>query len=314
MVSDLTGINFSWTDDLAGDVSVVSPTQIPLGDLYNFLETILALKGYAAIPAGNLVKIIKRDDALKHNIPIRIGADPEHIPLSDRLVTQIMPLRFASADDVASIILPRLPQSAHLIAHARTNKIIITALSSNIHHAAQIIQQLDVPDAKTDTTIRRITHASASVLAQQITQIMQNDAIPNGRPIRSSQSLQFPSGLKIQADRRTNSLIITANPADTLTILDLIERLDVEKPDDTENIHVVPLKNASAVDMAASLSKALENLKSTADDVNNHPVITPDEDTNALIITASPHDFALISKIIDQLDIVRSGFEIFECL
>ena len=49
---------------LKGAVTVLSPTEIRVGELYRFLESILAVKGFAAVPAGDHVKIIPQGHLL----------------------------------------------------------------------------------------------------------------------------------------------------------------------------------------------------------------------------------------------------------
>ena len=40
-----------------------------------------------------MLKIVKRETAKKQNIPVAFGADPEAIPETDELITQVIPVR-----------------------------------------------------------------------------------------------------------------------------------------------------------------------------------------------------------------------------
>jgi len=79
-IGDITGINFVVDDNVKGTVTVMSPTKIRLADVYRMLESVLEVKGYAAVPAGNLVKIVPRAEAARRNLLVRIGSDPSQIP------------------------------------------------------------------------------------------------------------------------------------------------------------------------------------------------------------------------------------------
>ena len=105
-VGELTGINFVVDDSVTGTVTVMSPTKIRVDEIYDVLESVLDVKGYAAVPSGKggLVKIVPKADDVKQNLPVRIGADPAEIPLNDSLVTQIMPLNYADVREVEQII------------------------------------------------------------------------------------------------------------------------------------------------------------------------------------------------------------------
>ena len=112
--------------------------------------------------------------------------------------------------------------------------------------------------------------------------------------------------VKILPDARTNSLIVVANPQDTEMIEQLASQLDIERPLEASNVHVIYLKNAQAKEAAQSLTNALSNLQvAGALDATQSIQIAPDEGTNALIITASAQDFEVISTITEKLDIVR---------
>jgi len=272
------------------------------------MESVLEVKGYAAVPAGTggLVKIIPRADAVRHNLEVRIGADPAEIPLNDSVVTQIMPLKYAEAREVEQIVKPMLSTGLQVAIYPRTNSIVVTDTSSNIHHVAQIIKNLDVPGAKEEVTVIPLQYASAEVLSEQIARIMEEG---NGTPVPAARSRSMPAtqtGRKIMPDTRTNSIIAVANPEDTEIIEALARKLDVERPRGANNVHVVYLENASAEEAAKSLTAALANLRITGTaEASQQVQVTADEGTNSLIITASAQDYEVIAEIIEKLDIVR---------
>ena len=300
-VSEITGINFIVDDTIAGNVTVLSPTQIRVADLYTFLESILEIKGYAAVPTDEHVKIVPREQANNHNLQIRIGADPDLVPRTDAVVTQIIPLTYADAQELAALLAGRLAAGARLAAYPRTNTLLLTDTSANIHHALTIIRQLDVPGAQEEWTVIPLRYASASVLAKQIFEIMREEPTrpTPGRP------RELDSRLQIEPDPRTNSLIVIAPAQETRVIRQLVAQLDVERPAGVENVYVVYLRNAQAEEIATALTTSLAQ----ANNPNNEPAapiqVTPDPGTNSLIINASPPDYKAIADIIAKLDIVR---------
>ena len=305
-IGDITGINFIVDKSVTGPITVMSPTKIRLGDLYGTLESILDVQGYAAVPAGDLVKIVPKAEAAKRSLQVRIGSDPEQIPLVDSIVTQIMPLKYANAEEVSRIIQPFLATDSQMSTYARTNSIVVIDTSSNIHHIARIIQKLDVAGSKEDASVFPLRFASAQVLSEQIDRIMTKKAAISSQAGRNRTATRPDSGLRILPDERTNSLIVVANPQDTQTIRELVEKLDVERSIGSNNVHVVYLQNAEAKETAQSLTAVLGNLKVSGAIEAAQPVqVTADESTNALIIAATPQDFEVISQIIEKLDIVR---------
>lgn len=302
-IGDITGINFIVDENVRGTVTVMSPTKIRLGDVYEFLESILEVKGCAAIPAGNVVKIVPRAEAAKRNLQVRIGSDPCEISKTDSIVTQIIPLTHADVTGVSEIIRPLLPKDAYMATYPRTNSILIADTSSNIHYIAKIIQTLDVEEK---VKIIPLKYASAKVLSEQITRIMEKSRASATQTGGTRVTPQTEAGIKILPDVRTNSLIVIANQQDARTVETLVANLDVERPARASNVQVVYLKNAQAKEVATSLTAALANLKITGALEGAQEVqVSADEGTNALIVTASAQDFQVIADIIDKLDIVR---------
>jgi general secretion pathway protein D len=307
-ITDITGINFIVDDSIRGTVTMMSPTKIHLGEIYEVLESILDVQGYAAVPAGsgNLVKIVPRAEAVKRNLQVRIGSNPSEIPKNDSLVTQIIRLKYADATEVSQIVKPLLTTGLHMATYPRTNSILVTDTSSNIHHIAKIIHNLDVPGSQEQVTLIGLSYASAEVLSEQITRIMDKSKVVSSQPGRSRTIPTIETGIKILSDVRTNSLIVVANAQDTDTIERLAKQLDTQRPRGTNNVHVVYLRNAQAVDTAKSLTGALANMRiAGAIEGAQNVQVTADEGTNALIITASAQDFEVIAEIIEKLDIVR---------
>jgi len=283
-IGDITGINFVVDENVRGTVTLMSPTKIRLGDLYEVLESILEVQGYAAVPAENLVKIVPRADAAKRNLQVRVGSDPAEIPKSDSIVTQIIPLSYADAAEVSQIIQPLLATGSQMATYTRTNSIVITDTCSNIHHIATIIQKLDLTGSKEQVSVFSLEYASAQVLSEP----------------------RIETDIKILPYSRTNSLIVVANAQDTEIIEGLIMQLDIQRPIGTNNVHVVYLKNADANEVAQSLTAALANLKIAGVLEDTQPIqVSADAGTNALIIAASAQDYEILVEIIEKLDIFR---------
>jgi len=308
-IGDMTGINFIVDESITGNVTVLSNTELPLGELYHFLESILEVKGLAAVPTRDHVKIVPRSGANKRNLLIRIGCDPAQIPQNDSVVTQIMHLKYANADEISSIFQGCLAADAKMDTYRPTNTILLTDTSSNIHRIANIIGQLDVPSAKAKRTVIHLKYASAQALAKQIMEIMEKNKTtfsPPGRPVPASQT---QTGVQIQPDPRISALVVVADEQDTNTIKELVRQLDIETPAGSYNFHVVPLYHAQAKEAEQSLRPVLANLRiaSAPNTDSLQGSITADESTNSLIITASAQDFKVLSDIIKQLDIVREN-------
>ncbi|MBC8469021.1 MAG: type II secretion system secretin GspD [Planctomycetes bacterium] len=305
-IGELTGINFLIDDSIRGTVTLISPTQIRLGEVYEVFESVLQVKGFAAVPAGKIVKIIPRAEASKSNILIRVGSDPELIPQNDAVVTQIIPIRFANIAEISSSLTPLVSTGGNLTTYVQSNSIILTDTSSNIHRMAKLIQELDTEGAKENIVLLRLQYGSANTISEQIKQIMEQSAVASGGRVARAVPPGAGATLKILPDERTNSLIVLANPDDTEIIRGLVNELDVERPVEAGNVHVIYLNHAEAADVEKSLSKVLGQLVSGSKIESREPLqITADESTNSLIVVASSQYYRIVEDIIGKLDVVR---------
>ena len=305
-VGEITGINFIPHESVSGKVTVMSPTPIRLGDIYAFLQSILDVHGYAAIEAENAVKIVPKAEATKSSLDVRIGADPIHIPKTDAIITQIIPLKYATAAEIKQIAEPILSTEAQMSTYGAANSIMITDTSANVHHVAQIIARLDVEGSRQKVLLFPLTHASAQVLSEQITQILEKAKLTTTAPGRARPAQSPEQGPRVLPDDRTNSLIVIAGEQDVETVRDLVDQLDIRRPTGTNNVHVTYLKNADANEVAASLESALASMRLAGTvEATQQIQVTADSSTNSLIIVASPQDFEVIGEIIEKLDIIR---------
>ena len=310
-IGEITGINFILGKTVSGPVTVMSSTPIRLGDIYPFLQSILDVYGYAAIETDNAVKIVPKAEASKRNLQVRIGADPTSIPKNDAMVTQILPLKYTDASEVGTIVRTLLSTGAEMTTHPRTNSIMVTDTSANIHHIARIIEQLDVAGSKEKVVMFPLKHASAQVLSEQITRILNESQTVTPQPSRTrpgqlSNAQPSSKGPRVLPDERTNSIIVVAGEQDVETIRGLVAELDIPRPMGVDRVHVVYLKNADANDVGPSLEAALASMRLTdAVDASQQIQVTADDSTNSLIIVASPQDYEMVSQIIEKLDIVR---------
>ncbi|MCU0913398.1 MAG: type II secretion system secretin GspD [Planctomycetes bacterium] len=305
-VGEITGINFIPHASVAGNVTVLSPTPIRLGEIYPFLQSILDVHGFATVEMDNAVKVVPKAEAAKTHSQVRVGADPADIPKTDTIVRQILPLKYAEAAEISEIVQPILSTGAQMAVYPRTNSLVITDTSANLNHIARVIQTLDVEGSKEKVLLFPLAHASAQVLSEQILRILEKSQAP-GAPTGRPRAVPTPGdGSRVLPDERTNSLIVIAAEQDAETIAGLVRQLDIERPAGVDNVHVVYLKNGDANEVSRSLERALTSMR-LAGAVQPTPQIqiTADPSTNGLVIVAPPADFEVIARIIEKLDIVR---------
>jgi general secretion pathway protein D len=158
---------------LEGRVTLVSKQAVKPDEAVPLLNSVLKNAGYAAVQQGRVLKILQRDKAKKASIPVRVGSDPAKIPDTDELVTQVIPLKSADAQQLRQDLTPLIDTStADFTSNASSNSLVITDTSANIRRVAMIVSAMDssIIDNATVKVIQ-LQHAAAATAAKLILEV-----------------------------------------------------------------------------------------------------------------------------------------------
>ncbi|MDM8515770.1 type II secretion system secretin GspD [Desulfobacterales bacterium HSG16] len=310
-ISELTGKNFIVDKRVKGKVTVISSSRISIAEAYKVFESVLEVHGFTAVEAGEVTKIISSPDARSKNIETLLkneARSPE-----DKVVTQIIPLRYADPNDIKRLFSPLISKGSVILAYQPTNTLMVTDIYSNIKRLMKILDQIDVTGVGQEISVISLEFADSQKLVKILTTVFKQ-ARKGKKGVTSGDNIRFV------ADERTNSLILLASEDNTVRIRKLIDRLDREVPRGKEKIHVYYLENATAEDLAKVLqslsgkqNRSTKKGKKEAPIVSEAVKITADKATNSLIIMAEKDDYLVLEEIIRKLDIPRSMVYI-ECL
>jgi len=301
-ISELTGKNFVIDQRVKGKVTIISPTKISVKEAYKVFESVLEVHGYTVVDAGEVTKIIPSPYARTMNIETRLKKErgaPE-----DKIVTQLIHLRYADPNEVKQLCAPLVSKSSVVLAYEPTNMLIITDVYSNITRLLKIIEAIDVTGIGKEISVIPVEHADAQELVKIVDSVFNEQRRQRKRPEQA---------INLVADNRTNIIVVMGSEGDTAQVKKLIDMLDKKMPKGKERIHVVYLQHAKAEDLAQVLQELpsksggeAEKGKKVAPIVSQDIQISADKATNSLIIRAEKDDYQILQDIIDQLDIQRS--------
>ena len=290
-VSEVTGKSFIVDPRVEAKVTVVSAKPLAPDALYETFLSVLRVHGFAAVPAGGqMVKILPEAMAVQDG-----GTASTNRFGQDELITRILPVKHVSARELAELLRPLMPQQGHMQPHQNSNSILVTDRAGNIDRLAAIIARIDTAsDAAVE--VIALQHASADEVARTLSSLENN-----------SNAAANAAAVKLVADARTNSVLLSGDRSQRLRLRTLIAHLDtpLSSGDATQ---VIYLNYAKAADVVPILEGVADTLTGTAAKAEGAKAATirPHDETNALVITAAPAVFRELSSVVRQLDIRRA--------
>jgi general secretion pathway protein D len=305
-ISEITGKNFVIDSNVKGKITIISPTKITIEEAYKVFESVLEVNGFATVPSGSIIKIVPMVEARSKDIETKLRE--ESINPDDRVVTQLIPLKYANPEEIKTVLGPFISKNSIIVSYAPTGMLIITDVLSNIKRLLEIIDVIDVEGTGEVISVIPLEHSGAQSMAKSLTSVFKTTTAKSAKGESAS--------IIIVADDRTNSLITLASEVDTLRIKELIKLLDKEAPRGEGDIHIYYLQNANAEDLAKVLTAIPKNKTTTSTASTTIPSetaavlskevqILADKATNSLIITAGKDDYLVLEDIIQKLDIPR---------
>ena len=315
-MGELTGKNFLVGDQVKGRVTIISPKKITAREAYKVFESVLEMNGYTAVTGDDAIKIVPSATARQSGLEIREGKEAETGKSEDRMITQIIPLEYASADEVRNLFSSSISKDGMIVSYKPTNHLVITDRASNINRLLKIVEQIDVRVVEEKISVFSLEFASAKMLADKLNQLTAPDPRQQaaGRPPGSSPIQRL---VRIIPDERTNVLIVLASEQDTQEIRKLISQLDKQAPKGKSQLQVIYLEHARAEDLAKVLNSIVTGKARIAQRtgtgqpaqpgvVVEEASITADKATNSVVITASPQEFKEMEEVVQKLDMARS--------
>ncbi|MBL6812599.1 MAG: type II secretion system secretin GspD [Luminiphilus sp.] len=297
-VADVTGTTMVVDPNVKGKVMVISSKPVSQAELYDLFLSILDVQGYTAVRSGQVIRIVPSKDARSSPVPIM---EDQAAVGNDEYVTQVIRLDNISAAKLIPVLRPLVPQQAHMAAYAPSNAIIISDIRSNIGRIVDIIERMDRSAVQT-TEIIRLKYGVAEDVVSMLNTLEKS---------RQGEGAEADKEAVLVADKRTNSVVVTADEMSVDRIRKLVAYLDTPL-EQSGNVRVIYLEYADATEIAEVLTRVMQNISRLEEGGSNkragngESTIEADEGTNSLIITADTDEMAALEAVIARLDIRRA--------
>lgn len=217
----------------------------------------------------------------------------------------------------------QLPQQVRISVDERTNSILVAGDKSDRERVRSVIARLDIPRTQPgETQVVPLKYAVASQLIQTLKELQVGSTVivtggAEGAPATAANAVPPSKQVRMAADERTNSILISGQKAEREQIVAAIAKLDIPRSG-SGGTRVIPLRYAKAEDLVKVLNDAskgiVEQTAGTAAAAGAAPAaaksgglgtevsILADKTSNSIILSGPAHIQKDLLKVVYQLD------------
>jgi general secretion pathway protein D len=244
ILGDLLGETYYMDPAIKGTVTVQNDNSLRRDQLLPILEELLQMNGAALVQAPVGYKIVPLAEAEREAQPPSAARWP---PTASRGYTvQIIPLEFASADEVAKVLLPYVPEGGSLRPVPQRNILILAAPGHTIEEFLDTVRVFDVDWLEgMSMGMFPLTYADAPTVAGELEQLLDT---AGGSPMEGMVRL-FP------IERLNALLVVTSQRRYLRTMRSWIEDLDRGGDAPGRRLYVYHVRNSKANHIASVLNE-----------------------------------------------------------
>jgi general secretion pathway protein D len=183
-------------------------------------------------------------------LPIEPELNPPPTSLTDddRMVMNIIPLKYVSAPDMTRILTPFVSEGGHLVSHDAGNVLMITDTSRSMKRLLEIVAMFDT-EVFTNQRARLypIRNSQAGRIALELQEVFSAYALSAG-----SSAIRF-----VPMERINSVLVVTANPGVYPEVERWLERLDQAVQESGVRTFIYRVENGKAENLAGVLTQLL---------------------------------------------------------
>ncbi len=326
IIGETLGINYIVDPAVAGTVNINTAGNLQRSDLLPILETILRINGATIVQTGNFYEIVPAAAALRLALPVQDDAQPQRV--DDQFVIQVVRMKFVSASEMSQLLTPYLSEGASIVVHEAGNILLISERRGNLLKLLEIVDVFDTNVFEGERVrLFPIENNLATDLVQDLGTIFAGYALSDNR-----------GAIRFVAIERLNSvLVVSPNVAVFDEVQKWLDRLD--QPLQTSGVrnYVYRVRNTRASEIQGVLDQlygtevqlssiyqtptggigltpppagqvpaeaAAGQAGTTAFLPTGNVKIIADVSNNALVIQATPQEYAIIEDTIEQLDVL----------
>ena len=324
-LGDITGKKILAADSLPKPVfNFDSQGEISKQEAITVIESLLSMNGVAIAEMGDKFLRVIPSGSLKNKAPDMLNSSVENLTPSEKMYSKLFKVKYMKWEDATQLVNNRLsPNGGGVELYESSKSFIITDTLVNIQRIEQLLKKLDIPSDK-EIMVRKLKHILAADLKTKLE-----------TTIKESLNGFVEGSVTIQADERTNQIIIATDEVNLDVLGKLVQTYDVDT-DPITSSKVISIKNAEATAVVSLLQTIISSRKGdsnkpppTMDSGGEAPIasvatlqngqseeiegklqfseylsLVADERSNAVVVYGTQRDIDFVTNLIADIDVL----------
>ncbi len=285
ITSKIIDKNILVTEEIKGNVDFISNKPVDKNELIKILGFALEDKGYTLVQTNDMLRVVKLTSS-NSNVPV-VNANPKEDLYW--MVTEVFTVKDADVDYVASKIRHLLSKDAKMVTNKESNALVITDFKDNISTVKNVVNIM-TSGANKDTVIVELRNIDATEARKNLDAIAKskfNDKVETQK-------------ISIIDNKDNNSLVIIGEKGNINYLARYIKNVDNDTSLIKKESKVFPLRNVEAINVIKILDSVVS--KKTYADPNRKPLVSVDEESNAIVVMGPSDEIENIGTLISSLD------------
>src|SRR5215831_3364833 len=211
-------INYILDPNVKGNVSVYTYGEVKPVDIMPLLETLLRVNGAAIVKQGDWYRIIPINQVSRMPLPPSINGDSKTLPDDERMVLNMIFLKYATATEMMNLLKPFFGEAATSSVYEPANLLIIQDNARSMRRTMDLIAMFDDEQfAGQRVRLYEMENSRPSDMSKELDQIFKAYALSD-----KSQSVRF-----LPVDRINTLIAVAPNPAVFKQVENWVHKLDI---------------------------------------------------------------------------------------
>jgi general secretion pathway protein D len=211
-------INYILDPRVKGGVTINTYGEVKPTDLRQLLETILRVNGAAMVQVDNIYRIVPTSEVSR--LPINPTANGKDLPDDERMVLNLVFLKYVTAAELAKLLEPFLGEASKMVAYDPSNLLILLDNARNMRRTMEMIALFD-NDTLSGQRVRvlQVRHGRPTDISKELEAIFRAFALSE-----KSSSVRF-----LPVDRINTIIAVASNPGVFSQVETWLQKLDVQQ-------------------------------------------------------------------------------------